>query len=156
MASKLAMISLGACMALAPHAALAAGAMDAPEAVKFDPDYAAGKAAIDARNWGAAIKSLTIAAQRDPNNADIQNFLGYANRKLGQLDLAFKYYGRALEIDPKHRGAHEYVGEAYLMANNLAKAEEHLAALDKICFLPCEEYTDLKNEVAEYKLKNKK
>ena len=56
-----------------------------------------------------------------------------------------------LEIDPKHRGAHEYIGEAYLMVKNLARAEEHLAALDRICLLPCEEYTDLKAKVAAYK-----
>ena len=37
------------------------------------------------------------------------------------------------------------------MTGNLAKAEERLAALDKACFLPCEEYKDLKNAVARYK-----
>ena len=45
----------------------------------------------------------------------------------------------------KHRGALEYSGELYLMTGNLPKAEERLAALDKACFLPCEEYSDLKN-----------
>src|SRR3972149_10628655 len=33
------------------------------------------------------------------------------------MDLAFKYYERALAINPRHRGAHEYVGEAYLSVN---------------------------------------
>lgn len=33
----------------------------------------------------------------------------------GQLDLAFKHYQRALQLDPRHLGAHEYIGEAYLM-----------------------------------------
>ena len=67
------------------------------------------------------------------------------------MDLAFKHYGRALELDPRHRGAHEYVGEAYLIVNNLAKAEEHLAALHKICLIPCEEYEDLKKAIVEYR-----
>jgi len=43
------------------------------------------------------------------------------------------------------------IGEAHLMANNLSKAEEHLAALQQICLLPCEEFDDLKKAVAEYR-----
>ena len=112
---------------------------------ELDPDYAAGKKAIEAKNWSAAIKSLSSAALRDTRNADIQNYLGYAYRN-GQMDLAFQHYERALKLNPRHRGAHEYVGEAYLMVNNLAKAEEHLAALQKICLIPCEEYEDLKKK----------
>ena len=76
--------------------------------------------------------------------------LGYANRKSGNLDLAFKHYNEALRLDPKHRGAHEYIGEAYLMKGDVAKAKDHLAALDRICFFGCEEYSDLKKAIAEY------
>ena len=119
--------------------------------VKLDPDYAAGKQAIDDKDWSVAIKSLNSAALRDTRNANIQNYLGYAYRNAGQLDLAFRHYQRALQLNPRHRGAHEYVGEAYLIVNNLAKAEEHLAALQKICLIPCEEYTDLKKKIAEYR-----
>jgi Flp pilus assembly protein TadD len=143
-----------ACLAaigFAPVSCLASGSMETPQAVQLDADYAAGKSAIEAKNWNAAIKSLTVAAEHDPKNADIQNYLGYANRKLGQTDLALKYYGRALELDPKHRGAHEYIGETYLMVNDLPKAEEHLSALKRICFLKCEEYGDLKEAIEDYK-----
>ena len=118
---------------------------------KLDPEYAAGKHAIDAKDWSAAIKSLSSAALRDTRNADIQNYLGYAYRHTGHFDLAFKHYARALQLNPRHRGAHEYMGEAYLMVNNLAKAEEHLTALQNICLLPCEEYEDLKKTIAEYR-----
>jgi Flp pilus assembly protein TadD len=116
-----------------------------------DPDYAAGKKAIDAKDWNGAIKFFSSAALRAPDNADIQNYLGYAHRNAGKLDTAFRHYQRALKLDPRHRGAHEYIGEAYLMVKNLAKAEEHLAALERICLLPCEEYADLKAKVAAYK-----
>ena len=135
------------------------GAADPAEddlTAKLDPDYAAGKQAIDAKDWPAAIKSLNSAALRDTRNADIQNYLGYAYRNAGQLDLAFMHYQRALQLNPRHRGAHEYVGEAYLIVNNLAKAEEHLAALHKICLIPCEEYEDLKKKIAEYRSKMSK
>jgi tetratricopeptide (TPR) repeat protein len=134
-----------------------AGATDPTEddagAVKLDPDYAAGKQAIDAGEWSTAIKLLTSAALRDTRNADIQNYLGYAYRNAGQLDAAFRHYQRALQLNPRHRGAHEYIGEAYLLANDLAKAEEHLAALQRICLIPCEEYADLQQKIAEYRRK---
>ena len=126
---------------------------DDPQAAALDPDYAAGRKAIEAKDWNAGIRFFSSAALRAPDNADIQNYLGYAHRKAGKLDLAFKHYRRALELNPRHRGAHEYIGEAYLIVNNLAKAEEHLAALDRICLLPCEEFTDLKGRIATYKKK---
>ncbi|MGH8621035.1 MAG: tetratricopeptide repeat protein [Burkholderiales bacterium] len=115
-----------------------------------DPDFAAGRKAIDAKNWNAAIKFFTSAALRAPDNADIQNVLGFAYRKAGKLDPAFKHYRRALELNPRHRGAHEYIGEAYLIAGDLASARKHLEELRKICLLPCEELADLEREIAAY------
>jgi len=123
------------------------------KAAALDPDFATGRAAIEAKDWQGAIRALSSAALRDTRNADIQNYLGYAYRHTGQMDLAFKHYERALQLDPRHRGAHEYVGEAYLMVNDLAKAEAHLSALEKICLIPCEEYDDLKKAIAEYRRK---
>lgn len=115
-------------------------------------DHAAGKRAVEARDWNGAIASLTKAAQRDSRNADIQNLLGYAYRNSGQLEPAFNHYQRALQLDPRHLGAHEYIGEAYLLANNPAKAEEHLAALKRYCSTAnCEEYEDLRKKIATYK-----
>ena len=29
-------------------------------------------------------------------------------------DKAFVYYEKALSLDPRHKGAHEYIGELYL------------------------------------------
>ena len=95
---------------------------------------------------------LKVALASSPNNADLHNLYAYAIRKgpKPDMDLVFKHYAEALRIDPKHRGAHEYIGEAYLMANNLAKAKEHLAALDRLCFFGCTEYTDLKLAIAAH------
>ncbi len=131
--------------------AIAEPAPDDPAAERLDPDYAAGRHAIDMKEWGIAIERLSAAALRATSNADIQNYLGYAYRQRRQLDLAFTHYQRALQLDPRHRGAHEYLGEAYLMVNDLTKAEEHLTALEKICPVPCEEYEDLKKAIAEYR-----
>jgi Flp pilus assembly protein TadD len=126
---------------------------ESDKASAVDPDFAAGRAAIDAKDWQAAIRAFSSAALRDTRNADIQNYLGYAYRHTGQMDLAFKHYERALQLNPRHRGAHEYLGEAYLMVNELAKAEAHLSALKTICLIPCEEYTDLEKAIAEYRRK---
>jgi Flp pilus assembly protein TadD len=142
---------LGLALAFLPATAIGDPTDEAPAGAQLDPDYAAGKKAIEAKDWNAAIKELSSAALRDTRNPDIQNYLGYAYRHTGQLDLAFRHYQRALQLDPRHRGAHEYVGEAYLVANNLAKAEEHLAALQRICLIPCEQYEDLKKAVADYR-----
>ena len=131
----------------------AAGSETTPAETKRLPELVAGKAAIDAKDWKKAIDELSRAAAKEPANADIQNYLGYANRKSGNLEAAFKYYDEALKLDPKHRGAHEYIGEAFLMTGNLPKAEEHLAALDRLCFFSCEEYRDLKKSIADYKAK---
>jgi tetratricopeptide (TPR) repeat protein len=116
----------------------------------LDPDFAAGKRAIVAGDWNGAIEVLTSAALRDDRNADIQNYLGYAYRRLRQLDPAMRHYQQALMLNPRHRSAHEHLGEAYLVQGDLAKAEEHLAALEQVCLIPCEEYDDLKRAIAEY------
>jgi tetratricopeptide (TPR) repeat protein len=116
----------------------------------LDPDFAAGKQAIGAGDWNEAIKVLTSAALRDDRNADIQNYLGYAHRRLRQLDAAMRHYQQALTLNPRQRSAHEHLGEAYLVQGNLAEAEEQLAALERICLIPCQEYDDLKRAIAEY------
>ena len=69
-------------------------------AASNDPDYAAGKQALDQKDWGEAVKYFLQAALRDPDNADLQNYLGFSYRNLGQLDAAFQHYRRALELNP--------------------------------------------------------
>ena len=139
---------------LAP--AWAAGDDGSPNPPRRNSDYDAGKKAVDAQNWQAALASFNRALQSDPNSADVHNYLGYTYRHLGNFDEAFKHYDQALRIDPKHKGALEYSGEAYLLVNNLPKAEENLARLDKACMFSCEEYRDLKKAIDDYKRKTGK
>ena len=151
MKARLAAAQVAACLVLVSTVCVAADTDEDPLAPKLDPDYAAGKKAIESKDWNAAIKSLSSAALRDTRNPDLQNYLGYAYRKAGDMDSAFKHYDQALQLNPRHRGAHEYVGEAYLLVGNLSKAEEHLAALQKICLIPCEEYGELKKAIDAYR-----
>lgn len=127
-----------------------------PDLAKRDVDYAAGKEAIQKKDWAEAVRRLQRTATRERDSADLENLLGYSYRHLGQLAPAFEHYKRALVIDPRHRGAHEYIGEAYLMAGDAAGAEKHLAALREICLLPCEELGDLERAIASYRAKGSK
>ncbi len=126
----------------------ARAAMDGMPSFGTNADYEVGASLVKQQDWPRAIASLTSAARSEPANADVQNLLGYAYRKQGKLDLAFRHYHEALRLDPKHRGAHEYIGEAYLLAGNKAKAEQHLAELEKLCGKGCEEYQDLARAIA--------
>jgi len=74
--------------------------------------------------------------------------LGFAYRN---PERAFDHYCEALRLNPEHRGAHEYIGEAYLAAENPAKAEEHLRLLDRLCQSPCGEQADLRKAIEDYK-----
>ena len=121
---------------------------------KENADFVAGSKAIGRRDWKAAVEWFNRAAQKMPENADVQNNLGYAYRQLGDLDKSFVHYKEALRIDPKHRGAHEYIGEAYLKAKQPETAAEHLAALEGICGKGCEEYQDLARAIDKYKQSN--
>jgi tetratricopeptide (TPR) repeat protein len=102
----------------------------------LDPDFAAGRKALGAGDWNAAITALQFAALRDPRNADIQNYIGYAHRRLRQLGLAMQHDQQALMFNRRHRSAHEHLGELYLALGEPAKAEEQLAALEGICLIP--------------------
>ena len=133
-----------------PLAVLAAG-----EAEPTDPVLISVKAATARHDYAKAAAILRDALAKAPANAEYHNLYAYALRMGAKpdMDLVFKHYGEALRIDPKHRGAHEYIGEAYLMVGNPAKAKEHLAQLDKLCFFGCAEYSELKKAIAEHEAK---
>lgn len=112
-------------------------------------------AASQKQDWPAAAAALEEGLQKSPNNADYHNLLAYSIRKGPNPDMSkvFQHYNEALRIDPKHKNAHEYLGEAYLMVGNVAKAKEHLAQLDKLCLFGCSQYSDLKKAIGAYEAK---
>jgi cytochrome c-type biogenesis protein CcmH/NrfG len=101
------------------------------------------------KDWPAAATTLEAFVKSNPKNADGFNLLGYSYRNLKKYDESFAAYRQALTLDPKHRGAHEYIGIAYVQTGQLDKAREHLASLDKLCPFSCEEYRDLKKAVEQ-------
>jgi Tfp pilus assembly protein PilF len=138
-----------ACTMLAAPLAQADANLSSPPVNNADFDI--GAEALKSRDWDRAAYHLEIAARAEPTNADAQNLLAYAYRNQKKLDLAFKHYREALRLDPKHRGAHEYIGEAYLMRGDKAKAQEHLVALERLCGKGCEEYQELARAIAAAK-----
>ncbi len=148
---------VAAACALIVNAALA---VDTPNTPTAAPDSAealgTARALVAEQKWSDAIAELRRV--NDSGNADWNNLMGYSLRKSSPPDLvaAERHYNEALRLNPKHRGALEYSGELYLMLGDMARVEQRLNALDKACFLPCEEFTDLKKAVARYKANGNK
>lgn len=112
---------------------------DAPPSANL----AQAQADLDAGKWTSAITKLKAIVEVDSSNDDAFNLLGYAYRKSGNLDLAQRYYKRALKLNPKHTGALEYQGELYLMLGDSANAKANLVKIEAICGTTCEAYKDL-------------
>jgi len=142
---------------LVSNAAFAADTAGSSSPSRADPMMDRYSAASERQDWKTAASVMQDALAKDPSNADYHNLYAYSLRKSGtqDMDLVFKHYNEALRIDPKHKGAHEYLGEAYLLVGNVAKAKEHLGALDKLCFFGCSEYSDLKRAISEHEAKAK-
>jgi Flp pilus assembly protein TadD len=133
-----------------------AAAADVPRSrTPEDQDLSDARSRIEAKDWPGAVDILRKAVARDPGNAEYHNLFAYSVRHTASPDMnvVFQHYREALRIAPQHRGAHEYIGEAYLIVGDLPKAKEHLAALDKLCFFSCAEYRDLKKAIERYEKK---
>lgn len=119
--------------------------IEAPTAPEVD--LAEAQDAIDSGEYETAVEKLKAIVADSPNSAEAYNRLGYVHRRLQNFAEAFANYGRALEIDPNHTGAHHYIGEAYLEVDDLAKAEHHLDQLNDICEWGCDDFWELKAAV---------
>lgn len=109
---------------------------------------------IGDEKYQQAISELDKALKDDPDNADLLNLMAYSHRKLQHFDIALDYYQQALQIEPQHRGANEYLGELYLQTGQLDKAEERLQVLDEECFFGCKEFDKLEEAIADYRKQN--
>jgi len=121
---------------------------------KDESKYAPIIELLDDEQYQKAIDASKKALLKSPDNADLFNYIAYSHRNLGQFADAFVYYFKALEIDPGHRGANEYLGELYLQTGQLEKAQERLQVLDKECFFSCGAYRDLKKAIKAYQKEN--
>ena len=108
------------------------------KAKKFEKKNKTDKAQ---KHYKKAIGHLLKHNKKFPADADTLNYLGFTHRKVGDYENAEIYYSMGLEVDPKHVGINEYMGELFVVTNRLDKAKERLAVL-KDC--NCKEYKELK------------
>ena len=108
------------------------------KAKKFEKKNKTDKAQ---KHYKKAIGYLLKHNKEFPADPNTLNYLGFAHRKIGDYENAEIYYSMGLELDPKHVGINEYMGELFVATNRLNKAKERLAVL-KDC--NCKEYKDLK------------
>ena len=104
------------------------------KAKKFEKKNKTDKAQ---KHYKKAIGYLLKHNKEFPADPNTLNYLGFAHRKIGDYENAEIYYSMGLELDPKHVGINEYMGELFVVTNRLDKAKERLAVL-KDC--NCKEY----------------
>ena len=108
---------------------------------------------VYAEDFDKSLKLLKKIAKRNDlgdMKADVYNLLGYSYRKNDNpdLDKAFESYQIALEANPQHAGAHEYLGELYIKMGKKSMAEKMLAKLETIAGTNSDEYKKLKKAIA--------
>ena len=102
------------------------------------------------KRYEKALEYLMKSNEKNPNQPDTLNYLGFTLRKLGNYEEAEKYYLEGLNIKPDHHGINEYLGELYVKTNRIDLAKERLEVLEGC---NCEEYNELK-EVIENNYSN--
>ena len=153
-------------VALAAALPTAAGAVFSgdmsPRARSGDSDYADAVDAWEAKDWNTAIHFLSKVVERRPWHDNAHNLLGYSYRQIEEFELALKHYHIALDLNPRHRQALEYLGRAYLQMHWPDKARETLDRLGAVCTQValtfsdgdftdgCNEYRSLRDAVAFY------
>ena len=90
-----------------------------------------GKAKGAEKAFKKALEKSQDAVGLDSTYYEAWNLVAFCNRKSGHLELAFPAYFRCLGLNPNYEVAHEYLGEAYLMADSLDRAHEQLTWLRK-------------------------
>src|SRR6516165_10434838 len=111
------------------------------------PDLTSVRAKIKAKDFKGALAELTpmLATYQ---HADVYNLMGYSLRKTGDYKQAYTFYRKALDFDPDHKGALEYLGELYVETGQIEKAKENVVLLKKLCPSGCEELADLQRAVS--------
>jgi tetratricopeptide (TPR) repeat protein len=130
----------------------ATGALAVDNITSRDAPYLASvRAKIQAKDYKGALAELTPMLETH-QHADVYSLMGFALRKTGDYKQAYTFYRKALDFDPEHKGALEYLGELYVETGQVDKARENLALLKKLCPVGCEEMFDLEEAIASAKV----
>src|SRR2546423_166997 len=115
---------------------------------KDAPELTSVRAKLKAKDYKGALAELTpmLATYQHP---DVYNLMGFSLRKTGDRKQAYTFYRKALDFDPQHKGALEYLGELYVETGQIDKARENVAQLKQLCPGGCEELADLEMAIAQ-------
>lgn len=97
--------------------------------------------------YAEALSYLNLSKTRD---ARVLTYIGFATRKQGDVEKALPLYAEALAKDPDFVIARAYLGEAYLLRHEPARAKAELAEIATRCGKACPAYVDLDRHIAAY------
>ncbi len=110
---------------------------------KFLRNYRAARETILAGDYKAGIAAMHALGHDE--HPDVANYIGYANRKLGNYEASKVWYEKALAADSTHVRTWSYYGMWHMEQGNRLKAEDFLAKVNALCGnTSCEEYRQLK------------
>jgi len=113
------------------------------EQQQFVEGYRAARALVLDGKYEEGIAAFKALGRDD--SAEVANYIGYANRKMGNYDLAKIWYDKALAIDPNHVRTWQYYGMWHVEQGNMLKAADFLEKIRLICGgTGCQEFQDLK------------
>ncbi len=94
-------------------------------------------------------EAIDVLSQiKDDNDPRVLNYIGFATRKLGNIEKALVYYRRAISIDPNYVMSRAYMGEAFLANGNRQAALHQLQEIENRCGSSCEAYVKLSRAIA--------
>ncbi len=110
---------------------------------KFLRDYREARQLILDGKYEAGIAAMHALGHDE--HPDVANYIGYANRKMGDYEQSKIWYEAALKADPNHVRTWSYYGMWQMEQGNRLKALEDLQKVQLICGNDtCEEYRQLK------------
>jgi tetratricopeptide (TPR) repeat protein len=117
--------------------------LDRKSEQEFIDGYRAARVLVLDGKYEEGIAAFKALGRDD--SAEVANYIGYANRKLGNYELAKVWYDKALAIDPNHVRTWQYYGMWHVEQGNMLKAADFLERIRLICGgTGCQEFQDLK------------
>jgi tetratricopeptide (TPR) repeat protein len=96
-------------------------------------------------------EALGFLRQAKAPDERILTYIGFATRKLGDVDGAMRFYDKALDVNPNYSVARAYMGEGFLSRGEPDKALQQLTEIERRCGRSCAEYADLAGHIAAWR-----
>lgn len=94
--------------------------------------FAAGVAALSAKNYDEAIKQFQQAAEKDPTQQAIFGNLGVAYLNLKKYDDAIAAFRKSIALSPSDAGVHASLGTALAQSGKIDEAQQEAQEVAKL------------------------